>query len=114
MVAQIRTYTINKGMMDSWLKLFDKEIRPVHEGLGIPIVATYVSADGSDFVWVRTFKTAEEIPLKRRHISLRPGARPWAASPLTTLPRWTCAWWKKSWKPLNSGQLDNWRETKNG
>ena len=64
MVAQIRTYTINKGMMDSWLKLFDKEIRPVHEGLGIPIVATYVSADGSDFVWVRTFKTAEEIPDK--------------------------------------------------
>ena len=64
MVAQIRTYTINKGMMDSWLELFDKEIRPVHEGLGIPIVATYVSADGSDFVWVRTFKTAEEIPAK--------------------------------------------------
>ena len=43
MVAQIRTYTINKGMMDSWLELFDKEIRPVHESLGIPIVATYVS-----------------------------------------------------------------------
>jgi hypothetical protein len=28
MVAQIRTYTINKGMMTSWLELFDKEIRP--------------------------------------------------------------------------------------
>ena len=64
MVAQIRTYTINKGMMTSWLELFDKEIRPVHEGLGIPIVATYVSADGSDFVWVRTFETADEIPAK--------------------------------------------------
>ena len=59
MVAQIRTYTINKGMMDSWLKLFDEEIRPVHEGLEIHIVATYVSADGADFVWVRTFKTSE-------------------------------------------------------
>ncbi|MBC8280395.1 MAG: NIPSNAP family protein [Chloroflexi bacterium] len=64
MVAQIRTYTINKGMMDSWLELFDKEIRPVHQGLGIPIVATYVSADGADFVWVRTFATEEEIPAK--------------------------------------------------
>ncbi len=31
MVAQIRNYTINKGMMDSWLELFDKEIRPIHE-----------------------------------------------------------------------------------
>ena len=64
MVAQIRTYTINKGMMTSWLELFDKEIRPVHEGLGIPIVAAYVRADGSDFVWVRTFETADEIPAK--------------------------------------------------
>jgi len=25
MVAQIRTYTINKGMMESWLEIFDKE-----------------------------------------------------------------------------------------
>ncbi len=64
MVAQIRTYTINKGMMDSWLELFDKEIRPVHESLGIPIVATYVNADRTDFIWVRTFETAEEIPEK--------------------------------------------------
>ena len=114
MVAQIRTYTINKGMMDSWLKLFDKEIRPVHEVLGIPIVATYVSADGADFVWVRTFKTAEEIPAKEAAYFASDGRRPWAASPLTTLPRWTCDWGKKSWKPLNSGQLDCWRETKNG
>jgi hypothetical protein len=64
MIAQIRTYTINKGKMDSWLELFDKEIRPIHESLGIPIVATWVNADRTDFIWVRTFKTAEEIPAK--------------------------------------------------
>ena len=63
MVAQIRTYTINKGMMDSWLELFDKGIRPIHESLGIPIVATYVNADRTDFIWVRTFETVEELRL---------------------------------------------------
>ena len=73
MVAQIRTYTINKGMMDSWLELFDKEIRPVHESLGIPIVATYVSPDRTDFVWVRTFETAEEIPDKEKAYFASPG-----------------------------------------
>ncbi len=75
MVAQIRTYTINKGMMDSWLELFDKEIRPVHESLDIPIVATYVSPDRSDFVWVRTFETVEEIPDKEKAYFASPGRK---------------------------------------
>ena len=75
MVAQIRTYTINKGMMDSWLELFDKEIRLVHESLGIPIVATYVSPDRTDFVWVRTFETAEEIPDKEKAYFASPGRK---------------------------------------
>ena len=75
MVAQIRTYTIKKGMMDSWLELFDKEIRPVHESLGIPIVATYVSPDRTDFVWVRTFETAEEIPDKEKAYFASPGRK---------------------------------------
>ena len=75
MVAQIRTYTINKGMMDSRLELFDKEIRPVHESLGIPIVATYVSPDRTDFVWVRTFETAEEIPDKEKAYFASPGRK---------------------------------------
>ena len=75
MVAQIRTYTINKGMMDSWLELFDKEIRPVHESFGIPIVATYVSPDRTDFVWVRTFETAEEITDKEKAYFASPGRK---------------------------------------
>ena len=73
MIAQMRTYTINKGMMDSWLELFDKEIRPIHESLGIPIVATWVNADRTDFIWVRTFNNAEEIPEKQAAYFASPG-----------------------------------------
>ena len=75
MIAQIRTYTINKGMMDSWLELFDKELRPLHESLGIPIVATWVTADRTDFIWVRTFETAEEIPAKEKAWFASPGRK---------------------------------------
>ena len=75
MVSQIRTYTINKGMMDSWLELFDKEIRPIHESLGIPIVATWVSADRTDFIWVRSFDSAEEIPAKEEAYFASPGRK---------------------------------------
>ena len=73
MVAQMRTYTINKGMMDSWLELFDKKIRPIHESLGIPIVATWVNADRTDFIWVRSFNNAEEIPEKEAAYFASPG-----------------------------------------
>ena len=63
MVSQLRIYTINRGMMDSWLKLFDEHIRPIHQGLGIPIEATWVNADRTEFLWVRSFNTVEEIRL---------------------------------------------------
>ena len=62
MVSQLRIYTINRGMMDSWLKLFGEHIRPIHQGLGIPIEATWVNADRTEFLWVRSFNTVEEIP----------------------------------------------------
>jgi len=75
MVSQMRTYTINKGMMDAWLELFDKEIRPIHESLGIPIVATWVNADRTDFIWVRTFNSAEEIPEKEAAYFASPGRK---------------------------------------
>ena len=64
MVAQLRTYTINRGMMDSWLKVFDEEIRPIHDKIGMPIEATWTNADRNEFIWIRSFNNAEEIPDK--------------------------------------------------
>ena len=64
MVAQLRTYTINRGMMDSWLKVFDEEIRPIHDKIGMPISATFVNADRNEFIWIRNFNSADEIPEK--------------------------------------------------
>ncbi len=40
MPDQMRSYTINKGMMDSWVKLFETGIKPAHEAVGMPVVAT--------------------------------------------------------------------------
>ncbi len=64
MVSQLRIYTINRGMMDSWLKLFEERIRPVHDKLGIPVERTWVNADRTEFIWVRSFASADEIPQK--------------------------------------------------
>ena len=64
MVSQLRIYTINRGMMDSWLKLFEEHIRPLHQKLGIPVERSWANADRTEFLWVRTFNSVEEIPEK--------------------------------------------------
>ena len=64
MVSQLRIYTINRGMMDSWLKLFEEHIRPLHQKLGIPVERSWVNADRTEFLWVRTFNSVEDIPEK--------------------------------------------------
>ena len=87
MIAQMRTYTINKGMMDSWLELFDKEIRPIHESLGIPIVATWVNADRTDFIWVRSFNSVEEIPEKEAAYFASPGRMALGDKPTSHIAR---------------------------
>ena len=64
MVAQLRIYTINRGMMNSWLKLFNEHIRPLHDRLGIPVQNAWVNADRTEFIWVRRFNDVEDIPAK--------------------------------------------------
>ena len=88
MVAQLRTYTINRGMMDSWLKVFDEEIRPIHAKIGMPISATYVNADRNEFIWIRNFNSTDEIPEEgSRLLRLRRAQEPSATSPPATSPK---------------------------
>ena len=64
MVAQLRIYTINRGMMDSWLKLFNEHIRPLHDRLEIPVLNSWVNAERTEFIWVRGFNDAADIAAK--------------------------------------------------
>ena len=88
MVYQLRIYTINRGMMDSWISLFNEHIRPLHDRLGIPVQNSWVNADRTEFLWVRRFNDTAEIPAKRPNTSPPPNGRPWRTSPPATLPRW--------------------------
>ena len=58
MVYQLRAYTINRGMMDSWINLFNEHIRPLHDRLGIPVQSTWVNVDRTEFIWIRQFNDA--------------------------------------------------------
>jgi len=64
-VAHLRTYTINKGQMDSWLQLFNEQLRPLLREHGIQVEGTWVNNERSQFIWVRSYgETAADIEAK--------------------------------------------------
>ena len=66
MISQLRVYTINRGKMDAWLKFYMENIVPIYQKLEIPIEATWVNADRTEFVWVRSFDSVEDLERKEK------------------------------------------------
>ena len=50
MVGQLRTYTINKGMMESWLKLFHEVIAPKTLEFGMGIQSAWTDEENERFI----------------------------------------------------------------
>ncbi len=64
MTSQLRIYTINRGMMDEWVKLFTETLVPMQEKHGIKIEGTWVSEDDTQFIWIRSFANPEDVKAK--------------------------------------------------
>ncbi len=65
MYAHLRIYTVNKGMMDNWLKLFNEKLIPLLNQSGIKVESTWVNEEKSQFIWIRSYgKDVEEIEKK--------------------------------------------------
>ena len=60
MIAEFRTYTINRGMMDSYLDLYNKQIVPNHRLWGIEIIGAWVEKRTNKITWIRLFKDEKE------------------------------------------------------
>ena len=59
-VAHLRTYTINKGMLDSWLELFHNEIVSRSTEAGIKVECSYVNEERTQFIWIRSYGDSVE------------------------------------------------------
>ena len=53
-IAHLRTYTINKGHLDSWLELFPKLI-PLMEEANIKVECSWVNEERTQFIWIRSY-----------------------------------------------------------
>jgi hypothetical protein len=60
-VTELRLYTINRGMMDSWLKVFQEKIMPTSASYGVKIHVAFVNRPQNEFIWVRSYETPEVL-----------------------------------------------------
>ncbi len=63
-LCQLRMYTVNRGMMDEWVKLFSETLGSIRENLGIKVDAMWVNEDYNQFIWIRSFADAEDAKIK--------------------------------------------------
>lgn len=59
MIAQLRIYTINKGMLESWLSLFASNPQPRMAENEISVQSKWTNEARSQFIWIRTFEGGE-------------------------------------------------------
>ena len=76
MTSQLRMYTINRGMMAEWVKLFTETIVPLQEKHGIKIEGMWVSEDSTQFIWIRSFTNLDDMNAKTAAFS---GSSEWNA-----------------------------------
>lgn len=60
MIAEVRMYTINKGQLDAFVKLFNEKLAPIHAKCGIKILGAWVNRPQNEFIWVRVFADEAE------------------------------------------------------
>lgn len=61
MTTEVRLYTINRGMLDSWVSVFKEKIMPTSAKYGIKIHAAWVNRPQNEFIWVRSYESAEKL-----------------------------------------------------
>ena len=61
MATEVRLYTINRGMMDSWLTAFKEKIMPTSAQYGVRIHAAWVNRPQNEFIWLRSYDSAEQL-----------------------------------------------------
>jgi len=56
MIAEVRIYTMNKGRLDDFVKLWNEKLAPIHAKYGLKILGAWVNRPQNEFIWIRIFE----------------------------------------------------------
>ena len=62
-LAQLRMYTVNKGMLEDWEDLYKRYEIPGHTTAGIPLEWLSHDIEEERFVWIRSFKNKWDMEI---------------------------------------------------
>ena len=78
----MRIYTINRGMLDSWITMFNEKIVPTSAKYGVKVIGAWANRPQNEFIWVRRFESDEALkryedsperaaylPINREHLA---------------------------------------------
>jgi hypothetical protein len=66
MIYQLRTYTVNRGMMDQWVKYFNETVVPIQKKHGIKVDGEWVNDDKNQFIWIRSFASVDDMKAREK------------------------------------------------
>jgi hypothetical protein len=63
-ISQMRTYTINRGEMDTWVDFWKTKVLPIRLKLGFTVDGAWVIPDENKFVWILSYDGPEDWEAK--------------------------------------------------
>lgn len=64
--AQLRIYTINRGQMEAFVKVWEENVRPLRLKVGFKIDGAWVLNDVNKFVWIVSYDGPEDWASKEQ------------------------------------------------
>ena len=68
MIYELRTYTINQGMMESWIQNFNEKLVRLMGKFNIKVEGAWVNQDRNQFIWIRSFADTDDVKAKEAEI----------------------------------------------
>ena len=87
MVTQLRIYTINKGKLDEFVRLWCERVYPLRLKLGFKVDGAWTIKETNQFVWVLRYDGPEEWQTKKEEYYNSPERKALTPDPVQLIAR---------------------------
>jgi hypothetical protein len=86
-MQQIRIYTINRGKMDEFVRVWKEGVAPIRRKIGFEILGAWVNGETNQFIWVIGYDGPEEWALKDQEYFHSPERKNLSPDPASLIAR---------------------------
>lgn len=65
-MQQLRIYTINRGKMEEFVRIWRQGVAPIRQKIGFKILGSWVIKENNQFLWLLSYDGPEEWDVKDR------------------------------------------------